>query len=134
MEPPSKRQKVNSTRNLNASTISSSSTTSSPLVDSYQPQAQNEDVAMAENNINVDVTMEVKSEAEREQDAGILCFVNAENPGFRGILKQRYVCLLLLLYSSFSVLCFFFWMRKKLFFTDRALLDSMANARAQQIH
>lgn len=68
---------------------------------------------MAENNINVDVTMEVKSEAEREQDAGILCFVNAENPGFRGILKQRYVCLLLLLSSPLLSLFSYFFLDKE---------------------
>jgi len=28
---------------------------------------------------------------ERETQVGVLCFVNAENPGFSGTLKQRYV-------------------------------------------
>jgi len=28
---------------------------------------------------------------EREAQVGILCFVNINNPGFSGILKQRYV-------------------------------------------
>jgi hypothetical protein len=31
------------------------------------------------------------SQRDREARAGILCFVNESNPGFSGILKQRYV-------------------------------------------
>jgi hypothetical protein len=31
------------------------------------------------------------SQRDRETQAGILCFVNESNPGFSGILKQRYV-------------------------------------------
>lgn len=31
------------------------------------------------------------SQRERESQAGILCYVNESNPGFSGILKQRYV-------------------------------------------
>jgi tRNA pseudouridine13 synthase len=30
------------------------------------------------------------AQREREAQAGILCFVNESNPGFCGILKQRY--------------------------------------------
>ncbi len=31
------------------------------------------------------------SQRDREAQAGILCFVNESNPGFSGILKQRYL-------------------------------------------
>jgi hypothetical protein len=37
----------------------------------------------------------------REAEVGILWFVNAENPGFEGVLKHRYVQLLFLLLDCF---------------------------------
>lgn len=39
----------------------------------------------------VDGKVETGFQHEREEGVGILCFVNEENLGFEGVLKQRYV-------------------------------------------
>ncbi|PQE12108.1 uridine synthase protein [Rutstroemia sp. NJR-2017a BVV2] len=85
MTAPRKRQKL------------ASSTTSQPL-DTPQLNTMNHNSAL---NNNSDIAMENSdqrqqdpssnaSEPDREAEAGILHYVNKSNPGFQGVLKQRY--------------------------------------------
>ncbi|PQE22202.1 pseudouridine synthase Pus7 protein [Rutstroemia sp. NJR-2017a WRK4] len=90
IQSPRKRQK------LESSTISQPLDTQ-PL-DTPQLNTMNQNSAL---NNNSDIAMENSdqkqqdptsnaSEPEREAEAGILHYVNKSNPGFQGVLKQRY--------------------------------------------
>ncbi len=72
LEPARKRQKL------------------SPSISSthYAPLKSTVTQAMAEARQTAEATM--VSQLNREAQTGILCFVNETNPGFSGILKQRY--------------------------------------------
>src|SRR4051812_15723860 len=94
IQSPRKRQKLES----------SSSTTTSQLLDTPQLNTINPDSAL---NNNSDITMEDNkqkqqdplinaSQPDREAEAGILHYVNKSNPGFQGVLKHRYVCFYIL--------------------------------------
>lgn len=76
VEPPRKRQKLSPTPNPNT-TITTTTTTddNKPTMD-HRPS-------------KLDVVGETSD--GKEAEVGILHFVNASNPGFSGVLKQRYV-------------------------------------------
>lgn len=80
MEPPRKRQK-----------LSPSPPTSTPVTTSHAHEPpQDTDTTMAEApHSSTSPGISVSSDIERS--VGILQFVNAKNPGFTGILKQRQV-------------------------------------------
>ena len=104
IQSPRKRQK------LESSTISQPLDTQ-PL-DTPQLNTMNQNSAL---NNNSDIAMENSdqkqqdptsnaSEPEREAEAGILHYVNKSNPGFQGVLKQRYVCFDMLLLILLSMI------------------------------
>jgi hypothetical protein len=76
-EPPRKRQRLSPP----PSTSTSATTT---------PEAGSKVVKM-DDTIKQSVMSDTGFQPEREVQVGILHFVNSENPGFTGTLKQRYV-------------------------------------------
>jgi tRNA pseudouridine13 synthase len=72
LEPARKRQKLSSPTHLSAH-----------VANDIAVNSMSEAQTIAHNAM--------MSQRDREAQAGILCFVNESNPGFSGILKQRYV-------------------------------------------
>jgi hypothetical protein len=72
LEPARKRQKL------------------SPPPSQYSAHVTNNIVSNAMSEAHTTAHNAMMSQREREAQAGILCFVNESNPGFSGILKQRY--------------------------------------------
>ncbi|TVY50580.1 Multisubstrate pseudouridine synthase 7 [Lachnellula cervina] len=77
VEPPRKRQKLSPTPNPNTTTTTTTTTTT----DDNKP-------TMDHRPSKLDVVGETSD--GKEAEVGILHFVNASNPGFSGVLKQRY--------------------------------------------
>lgn len=90
---PRKRQK------LDSSLATPTSTTSSPQLNtttSLNPIANPSDkmeVDQPSQSLVSEVPLSSRPEHAQEVRSGILHYVNKKNPGFQGILKQRYVCL-----------------------------------------
>lgn len=73
-EPSPKRRKLSTPTTTKHPTL-----VENPIVSKTMPESQN----MAQGSMG--------SQLNREDQVGILCFVNESNPGFSGILKQRCV-------------------------------------------
>lgn len=90
---PRKRQKLDSSL---ATPISSTSSSRLNIATSSNPIANSSDKMEIDppgQSLVSDVPLSSRPEHAQEVRSGILHYVNKKNPGFQGILKQRYVYL-----------------------------------------
>jgi tRNA pseudouridine13 synthase len=92
LESPRKRQKLDSPP---PSISSIATTTTQPI---------GKPVAKMDEPMNPMVISETGFQPEREKQCAIIHFVNDSNPGFTGVLKQRYA-FMFLLYVSYVLFC-----------------------------
>ncbi|KAF7875147.1 hypothetical protein EAF04_002319 [Stromatinia cepivora] len=102
---PRKRQKLDSSNPTSTSSTSSTSTFVSTSISLANPPSQSDATINSNINANLSDKMEIdqpsqslvsevplssRPEHAQEVQSGILHYVNKKNPGFQGILKQRY--------------------------------------------
>jgi uncharacterized membrane-anchored protein len=97
-EPPRKRQKLSSTQSQPLNTTPSQLTAplDLDLLAKMEAAATQPAQASQASQAKLPVPSDGTFQPEKEAQVGILHFVSVstKNPGFSGVLKQRYVCLI----------------------------------------
>lgn len=104
---PRKRQKIESSTSTSTSTSISNSislaypppeinTTTNSITNASSSSSDKMEVDQPSKNLVSEVPLSSRPEHAQEVQSGILHYVNKKNPGFQGILKQRYVGLFFL--------------------------------------
>lgn len=88
-EPAAKRQKLTSGADL-SSTVSNSPTANTVTSTTASLTGDASASKTTTNKMSVYGDVSIVFQPEKEAEHGILCFVSPSNPGFSGILKQRY--------------------------------------------
>lgn len=100
---PRKRQKLDSSL---ATPISTTSSSQLDIATSSNPTANSSDKMEIDppgQSLVPEVSLSSRPEHAQEVRSGILHYVNKKNPGFQGILKQRYVCLSFLPHFPYDI-------------------------------